>query len=825
MSDGATLIDPSGIPHFIGDLSTLDTDVMLLTANAAQFRASGADVHTTFQNLSAVYRTPDAADLLSSTQPVKAKADGFADDLEKVASALSDYSAEVQPLIDRLATLKTDATVFVDSLSGDDDWRKDQDKVDRNNELWRDVNHTVAAFQAAERTCHNKITALVGGSKITVDDGSHGDHMYGYRAEDLDHAPETPWGAPAEREYEGWDWLTHQAGQVWDGIWTDGVMATIHGVGTLFGADGSDAAGQAWKGLAQLATASALTSATLGTWWLLPEDKLPSWLRESRTAYKQTVKGFVAWDTWKTNPSRAAGAVGFNVLTLLGTEGTGAAAKTGATARALSTASRIGRAIDPMTYAGKAGTFAFTKVGDTFRTLKNLHSGTTLDLLERADALRSPKIPDNAIPYLDDATGKLVYLTDEGHLLNADGTLHQHVSKAQVEPSAAERSASPVAGVRESELVGAHAGRNSVTDTGRAAEHVAENGARDFGQHPGVGENPPAAGSGTAHGSGGGSGTDRSTGSGSGPDRPDGDGTQGERQEREPSTEERKAIQDEHVRKANEDPEWFKEHYDTLGRRRPNIGLVDGVELPQLAKDPQGRWVAKHNLPSGPSEVRFGSKPLPRGTAPDEVLPSLDRRVADRQAYRELMNAQRAFDKTPSAANQQVLAAAQEAYARQLGDVPPNSKIPERLGEDASRLHAIRHEFPDAEPVELPKTANGADMFDGAYRLGDDRILIVEDKAPGNDLDWRQGRADPEDPVQPHLGDDGGAAGMRVKQGTYMYLRTILAEMTKRGDVDAELASEFRAALKAGKLQYVLVKVRDPDGSLYAGVIVEHLRV
>lgn len=203
MSDGATLIDPSGIPHFIGDLSTLDTDVMLLTANAAQFRASGADVHTTFQNLSAVYRTPDAADLLSSTQPVKAKADGFADDLEKVASALSDYSAEVQPLVERLATLKTDATAFVQSLSGDDDWRKDQDKVDRNNELWRDVNHTVAAFQAAERTCHNKITALVGGSKITADDGSHGDHMYGYRADDLDHAPNTPWGAPAEREYEG----------------------------------------------------------------------------------------------------------------------------------------------------------------------------------------------------------------------------------------------------------------------------------------------------------------------------------------------------------------------------------------------------------------------------------------------------------------------------------------------------------------------------------------------------------------------------------------------------------------------------------------------
>ncbi|MGW2888283.1 hypothetical protein ACWDDN_23690 [Streptomyces griseoruber] len=467
MSDGATLIDPSGIPHFIGDLSTLDTDVMLLTANAAQFRASGANVHTTFQGLSAVYRTPDAADLLSSTLPVRTKADGFADDLEKVASALSDYSAEVQPLIDRLATLKTEATAFVDSLSGDDDWRKDQDKVDRNNELWRDVNHTVAAFQAAERTCHNRITALVGGSKTTVDDGSHGEHMYGYRADDLDHAPQTPWGAPAEREYEGWDWLTHQAGQVWDGIWTDGVMATIHGVGTLFGADGADAAGEAWKGLAKLATASALTSATLGTWWLVPDDRLPSWLRDSRTAYKQTVKGFVAWDTWKTNPSRAAGAVGFNVLTLLGTEGTGAAAsgaaKSSAAARALSAVGKVGRAIDPMTYAGKAGTFAFGKVGESFRVLKNLHSGTTLDLLERADALRSPRIPESAIPYVD-AKGDLVYLSEDGHVLNADGSVRQHADDAARELAAGDRSLldsaprMPVAGVHQPDLVPAHGG-------------------------------------------------------------------------------------------------------------------------------------------------------------------------------------------------------------------------------------------------------------------------------------------------------------------------------------------------------------------------------
>ncbi|WP_405919520.1 hypothetical protein [Streptomyces longwoodensis] len=449
MSDGATLIDPSGIPHFIGDLSTLDVDVMLLTANAAQFRASGADIHTTFQGLSAVYHAPEAGALLSSTEPVRTKSDAFADDLEKVVSALSEYSGEVQPLVDRLETLKADATAFVASVSGDEDWRKDQDKVDRNNTLWREVNHAVAAFQAAERRAYNRIMGLIGGQRLTVDDGSHGDSMYGYRADDLDHARQTPWGAPAEREYEGWDWLRHEAGQVWEGIWTDGVIGTVHGVGTLFGSDGSHAAGEAWKNLAKLGTASALTSATFGTWWLVPEDQQPTWLRESREAHKGMVKGLVAWDTWQTNPARAAGAVTFNVLTILGTDGAGSAARTGAAARTLSVVGKVGRAIDPMTYAGKAGKFAFVKVSDAFTALKNVHSGALPDVVNAGGDTYTPahqaptasdrpvNVPDDAVPYAD-ARGHIVYLVKDGHVLDADGNVLQHADDAATELSAHE---------------------------------------------------------------------------------------------------------------------------------------------------------------------------------------------------------------------------------------------------------------------------------------------------------------------------------------------------------------------------------------------------
>ncbi|MGD6741670.1 hypothetical protein ACOKM3_07480 [Streptomyces sp. BH106] len=473
------LIDPSGIPHFIGDLATLDTDVTNLTTHAGEFRSAGADVNAEFQGLSAFYQAPEADQLFATTLPVKTKTDAFADDLEQVSSALSAYSSEVQPLVKKLDTLKADATAFVNSVSGDDDWRKDQDKVDHNNDLWHDVNHTVAAFQSAERAAYNKIMALIGGTALTTDDGSHAKNMYGFRAGDLDHAEETPWGSSAEREYEGLAWLGHQIkSYVWDGFIVDGVWGTITGLGTLVGTDGWAAAGEAWKHLAQLGTGLAITSTALfggagvaAAYWTAPDDKLPSWLRESRTTMKETGKALVAWDTWKTNPSRAAGAVTFNAVTAIFTGGAGSAAsgagKAGAVARALSITGKAARIVDPMTYVGKAGKFAFVKVGDTFSALKNLRTGASVDLIRQADAFRSPSIPETAIPYVDNATGKVVYLTDQGHLLNADGKLVQHADQAPGEVSAADRARLDAgSSTRNPELVGAHRATNAVSDTG-----------------------------------------------------------------------------------------------------------------------------------------------------------------------------------------------------------------------------------------------------------------------------------------------------------------------------------------------------------------------
>ncbi|MER8092847.1 hypothetical protein [Streptomyces goshikiensis] len=294
------------------------------------------------------------------------------------------------------------------------------------------------------------------------------------------------------------------------------------------------------------------------------------------------------------------------------------------------------------------------------------------------------------------------------------------------------------------------------------------------------------------------------------------------------STERRKELQDEHVRLANEDLAWFQKNYRDDGHRLSKTAKVDGVELPTLKKDADGKWISKYDMPNGPSEFKYGGKSLGPDTVPSEYRADLNGSTADRRVSVDLTNAQKAFDESPSSANKATLTAALNAYDTRLRGVPNNSKISEALGEKAATLHVIPHEFKDMhlEPIDLPKTANGANMFDAAYEIGTDgHYLIVEAKAPKGDLDWRNGRADPEDPANPQMGDDGGAQGMRVKQGTRPYIRTILAEMTLRGGEDARIAKLLRDALKEGKLQYVLVKANDSLGSTYAGARLDHLKI
>ncbi|WP_328874440.1 hypothetical protein OHT76_32720 [Streptomyces sp. NBC_00287] len=871
------MIQPESIPLFTGDLGELERHIDALRVEGDGIRRAGGEAHRQFQGLSAFYEAPEAEELFASTTPVRDTADTYADKVATVVEALSAYAVEVGPIAKRLEALQRQAVGFVAGLKTDTgefdaNWTDDGDKVAEHQSLLHDINVAREQFYAAEIACHNKITALVGGTQYVLGTGAkqfipRGAELYGYTAAVLDQAKELPWGTPVTQSHDWWDPSDlgyYAKSYLWDGLIVDGVWGTVDGLATLAGFHGSDAAAQSWEGIVR-AVVGAET-------YLMESGGQPptgvfasDFAQESKVYAKEFAKGFVAWDQWKENPARAAGMVTFNILTLgAGPLKAASAGKAGTAAKVANTVGKVGEVIDPVGAAVKVTGHAAPKIADVAASLRGTNS------------IPEVTAPHSVLEFADDSGRSVLVIEDGKFVVLRDG---KAVSDMPLQERSVTAQAMPkqVPSVRDREFAGvgatsrpqqatAHAGHNlppqpghqapsggSGGDAPRGAGEVAgSNGVARAGDSGTPGSGTRVAGNGNVGTGSGGPGAaglddlsrpgdDAVVGTGHAGDEAarttndadQGTGTGSNDGDRELSAAQRKQIEDEHIRKANDpDQTWFKEHYDALGRRRHLLNkdgtpkFVDGVELPQLAKNAEGKWVRAHDLPSGPSEVKWGPKNLGTDTVPDGNLPDLDAAAANRRASVDLTNATKAFEETPSAAAQDALTKAQEAYAARLADVPNNSKISEALGEQAARLHIIPHEFPTAKRITLPKTPNGANMFDDVYSLGDDgHYLIVEEKAPTGDLDWRRGRADPEDLANPHIGDDGGAQGMRVKQGTKPYIRTILAEMTLRGRRDGEIAKALRTALNEGKLQYVLVKANDNPGSSYAGAVLEHLKI
>ncbi|MGW3147314.1 hypothetical protein ACWDG1_22050 [Streptomyces sp. NPDC001177] len=426
-----------------------------------------------------------------------AKADKFADDLEKVGAALSAYEAEIQPLVAKLKSLKDRAQNFRLHIAGDDHWREDEDNVQLNNDLVHDVNATTHAFWQAEVTCHNKITALVHGTTLIIEDGAQkrllkrGTSTYGFTEDLLDSSDELPWGKTVEKERHGLDWLGHQIVEFGKGFFVDGLWGTIRGLGTMVGFDGLDAMGEAWTHLSKLATGIAITLTPLGTaYWLAPDDKLPAYLKESRQTVVETGKALIAYDEWGKNPARAGGAVTFNAVTTIFTGGAGSAAKSGAVARTIGALGKAGRLVDPMTYIGKAAKFGTVKVADLFGSLKNLKAGAYTDVLSGAGKVQPdgsvlkiandvPVVVGNHIEWPDGTRLNL----DDGSVIKADGT----AAAAKVELSAADRAMLERSLPHgETSLVGA--GDETMRAVGRAGDDLP----RSQGSNPGSGSSTSA---------------------------------------------------------------------------------------------------------------------------------------------------------------------------------------------------------------------------------------------------------------------------------------------------------------------------------------------
>lgn len=471
---GNAPVDPAEVPVFTGNLVLLDEKVKAISSGGVKISTAASDVHTSFGGLSAFYQAPEADQLFATTKPVSDLGLKLSSDMCTIAGALGAYARDVEPLKTKLEDLKKEAETFRSKVADDKKWREDGDLIDENLDRRNKIAEVWAQFQDVEKACHAKIVALVGKEPLKTDDGSHGEGMYGYDAESLKHAKSLPWGDAVEESIPGWQVWEH-AWEYTKGFFVDGVWGTVKGLGGLVGLDGWDTFKASWTGLAKLTTGLAISSIPgAGPLFMaVPDDKLPSWLRDSRTAMKETGKALLAWDQWGSNPGRAAGAVTFNVITTICTGGTGGAVsgagKAGAVAKALSFAGKAGRVVDPMTYVFKGAGAGISKIGDVMTGLKglgkfevpNINVDGAIALPEGAvhlpdGAIHLPSgsaVPDGAIKLPDGniklpegtatlppGTVKLPfddnparYADGDGNLYKEDGSLYQHIDEGPKE--------------------------------------------------------------------------------------------------------------------------------------------------------------------------------------------------------------------------------------------------------------------------------------------------------------------------------------------------------------------------------------------------------
>ncbi|MEV5985494.1 hypothetical protein AB0L85_10770 [Streptomyces sp. NPDC052051] len=808
------MIDLAAIPRFTGDFDQLDKDVSALRSEAIGIRTGGGNIHSRFQALGAYYIAPEAEDLLATTQPVMDKAALFAGHLETVADALDAFSIEARPIVKRLEQLRTDATEFVNSVKGDDDWDDDGDKVDRHNALRDGAAEAQAAFEAAERRAASKISAIVGGPRFVEDDGSHTSNkkevMYGYDADVLKQAEDLPWGDPVSENHHPWEVGYYIKSYVWDGFLVGGAWGAVKGFGHLFGIGGS--ASDAWGGLRDVVGGIGMYTITPFEWvmdhTIGPAEPDPTEERYKK-ATREFFKGIVAWDEWKENPTKAAGTVTFNVLTL-GAGVLGKVGTAGEVGEAAGSAGRAGRAAKAADIAAKIGTYAdpiaagFTVAGKAVSKLP-----TVADLASRLRIGSAAASEANRIHSVIELSDGSKVLVKDGEFIPVDAKGRPVTTAVHEEASAQQRVMSNTATSHQPEhsLVGA--GTHAPGVGTRAGENLPPQASHSSS---GDGGGPSSTGGDTGASSG--SGAGHVAGSAGGPIRSHAGagshGGSGRSGNSGLSQAERDAILRRQVDNANNNPGWREKYYYSDGRRR-------SVEL----QDEHGHRLESHLIPTGdPARPWAAETPtihptyLSReehgkiSTVHGDHLPTLHKLAWERKysivydnaakRVRDETAARYAHDKTVE--NE---LAALEARYEYKSTHDAMGKSGEELGEYAAEHHAIPDHYDVVE--RLDDGTRGSHRFDQIWLTEDNRIVVVEAKA---DVKTAFGRK---------------RIGRRsYSQGTREYFDSILARMEERGE--RQLAEALEAALDEGRLDYVAVKAKTA-GDKYDGYLMKYFDI
>jgi hypothetical protein len=490
-------IDPAAIP---GD--NLDPDTVEASANAMRgigtgVTNQGSTLLTSWQAISSSYEAPESGTLFSVMNPVATNAELFGSNLGKVADALGTYAEAVRPIKAELASLKAQATGFVNSVKNGvshtgysragaitttESWDKDQASVDKNNDLINKVNAQMVLLWAAERDCANKIYDTIGWSHISAASKSNPN---GYGVDKIPDGTKMPWGADVKRTESCGEKAMDSVGHfVWNGVIVGGLWGTVKGLGTLIlGYNPNNGTffqggtyGAAWSNLGMLGVGLASVGG-LGTGLSFIPGPVGDFVRKGQNTLLQAGKGMIAWDEWSKDPATAAGTAVFNVGTILlpgGAETDGVKAGTSAVAAGMRTAGKVAEIADPVSTLIKVGASGLKMAMPTITDLtKSL--GASLHLTDLGD-LGKIDLPKIEIPTVADHSFEF------DHGADVPGAWAIDLPKGDIPPIHATVDAPPVtvsvhAGEHEPVLVGAAGETHSLTpgadSSGSAPTHAA----------------------------------------------------------------------------------------------------------------------------------------------------------------------------------------------------------------------------------------------------------------------------------------------------------------------------------------------------------------
>ena len=157
------MISAADIPTIDGDMDALAAHARTLGRVGSEFADTGARIHAGWQALGAVYRAPEATQLLMATAPVQQTSASVGEDIGSVGTHLATYADEVRAIQAQLGTLRLQAGMLETAAVPDEN---------RSDDLIGQVNDAMATFDDAQRRCANAINALSGtGPVYRPDDG------------------------------------------------------------------------------------------------------------------------------------------------------------------------------------------------------------------------------------------------------------------------------------------------------------------------------------------------------------------------------------------------------------------------------------------------------------------------------------------------------------------------------------------------------------------------------------------------------------------------------------------------------------------------------